>query len=64
MQSTILRLPTVRKRTGKSRSTIYAEIKDGRFPSQIQIGKRSVGWIESEIDKHIQDQINKSRSDS
>lgn len=61
---TLLRLPAVKERTGKSRSTIYAEIKDGRFPSQIQIGPRSVGWLESEIDEWIQDRINKSRSES
>ena len=57
----ILRLPDVIKRTGKSRSTIYAEIKDHRFPSQIQIGPRSVGWLESEINELIQKQIQQCR---
>lgn len=46
----ILRLPDVKARTGLSRSSIYAYIKDGRFPQHIALGERSVGWYESEVD--------------
>lgn len=36
--------------TGLSRSTIYAEIAKGNFPSQVQLtGSRSVGWLESKV---------------
>ncbi len=33
MVTTILRLPTVKARTGLSRSTIYLRIAEGRFPA-------------------------------
>jgi prophage regulatory protein len=45
----LIRLPEVRKRTGKAKSTIYQEIKDGNFPRPRRIGKRAVAWREDEI---------------
>ena len=58
-----LKLPEVRIRTGKSRSSIYQGIKDGTFPKQIKIGgPRAVGWIESEIEDYLQACIEASRS--
>lgn len=57
-----LRLPEVRARTGKSRSSIYAGIDDGTFPKPIKIGPRAVGWIEAEIEAHNQACIEASRS--
>lgn len=58
---TILRLPTVRNRTGLSRSTIYARISAGRFPKPINLGGRAVGWIESEVNEWIETQIQQTR---
>ena len=49
----ILRLPEVKARTGLSRSSIYAYIKDGTFPHHIALGERSVGWYESEVDAWV-----------
>ena len=49
----ILRLPDVKARTGLSRSSIYAYIKDGKFPQHIALGERSVGWYESEVDAWV-----------
>ena len=46
---TILRLPAVKTQTGLSRSTIYAEMAQNRFPQPITLGVRAVGWPESEI---------------
>lgn len=57
----ILRLADVKTRTGLSRSTIYAHVKAGVFPSHISLGARCVGWVESEIDAWIQARILKSR---
>ena len=58
-----LKLPEVRTRTAKSRSSIYQGIKDGTFPKQIKIGgPRAVGWIESEIEDYLQACIEASRS--
>ena len=61
MAQTILRLPSVRSRTGLSRSTIYLRIAENRFPKPISLGGRAVGWIESEIDDWLNEQIEASR---
>ena len=61
MANTILRLPDVIKRTGLSKSTIYLYIEHGKFPAQIRLGSRSVGWIEAQIDGWINQQIKASR---
>lgn len=61
MANTILRLPLVRARTGLSRSTIYLRISEDRFPKPISLGGRAVGWIESEIDEWLKEQIETSR---
>lgn len=58
----ILRLGDVRARTGLSRSTIYAWMSADRFPKSVSLGERSAGWLESEIDRWIETQINTSRN--
>ena len=57
----ILRLTEVKKRTGLSRSSIYAKIAEGEFPSQVSLGKRAIGFVEAEIDSWIAQQIERSR---
>ena len=61
MVTAILRLPAVKTRTGLSRSTIYLRISEDRFPRPISLGGRAVGWIESEIDDWLKEQIEISR---
>jgi len=61
MSQTILRLPTVKSRTGLSRSSIYLKISQGIFPTQIKLGVRQSGWLESEISSWIEQKINESR---
>ena len=61
MAHTILRLPAVKARTGLSRSTIYLRIAEGDFPKSISLGGRAVGWIESEIQAWVQQQIDAAR---
>ena len=58
----VLRLPRVQARTGLARSTIYVRVADGSFPQPIRLGARAVGWIESEVDAWIREQIAASRS--
>jgi prophage regulatory protein len=57
----ILRSPEVRRRTGLSRSTLYAKIKAGEFPASISLGDRAVGWPSNEIDQWIAERIEASR---
>ena len=45
----ILRRLQVEKRTGLTKSGIYFLIREGDFPRPVRLGKRAVGWIESEI---------------
>ena len=63
MKNIILRLDAVKARTGLSRSYIYLLITEGKFPKQVSLGARAVGWVESEIDSWIEARINESRPD-
>ena len=58
----ILRLSEVQARTGLSRTTIYEWRLTARFPWAVPLGPRSVGWIESEIEKWIRERIADSRT--
>jgi prophage regulatory protein len=61
-QPRIERLPAVLQRVGLSRSTIYARIKEGRFPRPIQIGSAHVvGFLSSEVDAYIDAQVRAAR---
>lgn len=57
----ILKRPQVEALTGLSRTTIYEEIKAERFPQQIKLGPRSVGWLESEVMDWITERVKESR---
>ena len=61
MGTSILRLPAVIERTGLSRSTIYLRIAQGCFPKPISLGGRAVGWVQSEINDWLNQQIENSR---
>ncbi|MBO9657781.1 MAG: AlpA family transcriptional regulator [Chitinophagaceae bacterium] len=56
----IIRLPEVMRTTGLARSTIYKKITEKTFPNQIPLGPKSVGWLETDIQKWIQEQITQS----
>lgn len=62
MSNVTLRLPAVKNRTGLPRSTIYLRIAQGTFPKQISLGGRVIGWVESEIEAWLSNQIEQSRS--
>lgn len=49
----LIKLPKVIEITGHSRSSIYAGVKDGTFPSPLKIGKRSVAWKYSAIENWL-----------
>lgn len=55
MAEKILRLHEVIALTGLARSTIYAEIKKGKFPSQVKLTQgRRVGWRSSDIEQWLE----------
>ena len=60
----IMRLPAVMARTGLSRSTIYLRISKGCFPRSISLGGRAVGWIDTEVNEWVAQQIKASRKEA
>ena len=46
----MLRRPEVELRTGRSRSSLYRDIRLGLFPAPVRIGRNSVGWPTSTIE--------------
>jgi len=53
----ILRLPQLVEKLGKSKSAIYKEMAEGSFPQSVNLGGRSVGWLEQEIDTWLAKKI-------
>jgi len=49
----IMRLTEVKAVTGLSKTTIYRFEKEGRFPSRVSLGERSVGWFEDDIQSFL-----------
>ena len=56
-QPRFLRLAEVLEMTGMGKTFIYARMKDGTFPKQIQLGSRSVVWNEQEVIKWMEDRM-------
>ena len=56
----ILRRRDVETLTGLSRSTLYAMMADGNFPSPIKLGKRAVGWQDTDLTEWIASRPKKS----
>ena len=56
----ILRRRDVENLTGLSRSTLYAMMADGNFPSPIKLGKRAVGWQDTDLTEWIASRPKKS----
>ena len=46
----ILRIQEVSNTTGLSSSSIYKQIREGKFPHSVNITKRAKGWSEYEVD--------------
>lgn len=61
MHTRILRLAEVTRSTGLPRSSLYAKIADGTFPSPIKLGERSVGWPAEDVYAWIDARITESR---
>ena len=57
----ILRMPEVEARTGLSRRSIQALVAKGAFPRPIRLSRRTVGWLESELNAWLLERIARSR---
>ena len=53
----LLRLKQVKEMTTLCRSTIYREIKQGRFPKQIRLGSNTSVWLEYEVNNYLEERI-------
>ena len=58
-----IRLKEVLSICGKSRSSVYASIKNGNFPAPVKVGGRSSAWLKSEVLQWAQCCIDCSRID-
>ena len=58
----IWRLPEVMAQTGLCRSVIYDLISQDKFPAQVNLGARTVGWVSNEIVDWIDARIAESRA--
>ena len=52
-----IRLGEVIQITSLSKTSIYRLISEGTFPKQIQIGKRAVVWVRSDINAWINQKL-------
>ena len=57
MKRSILRLPSVQQRIGKSRSTIYSDVAQGLFTRPVKSGPRCAGWPDDEVDAIVDARI-------
>lgn len=55
----LLRINEVIATTRLGKTTIYGMIKTSEFPKPIPLGKRTVAWLDSDIQKFVENRISK-----
>jgi len=58
----LIRKPEVLSRTGLGNTTLYALVKQGRFPTSFPLAGRAVAWREADVDQWIADRVEASRT--
>lgn len=53
----ILKIPALTERTGRSKSAIYADVKEGLLPPLVKVGAQSSGIPEHELDAVLRARI-------
>jgi prophage regulatory protein len=53
----VIRLADVLEKTGLARSTVYKLIAEGAFPAPVKLLKRTVAWVEAEVDSWLLEKI-------
>ncbi|MCY1396450.1 Prophage CP4-57 regulatory protein (AlpA) [compost metagenome] len=56
-----IRLPEVKKIVGLGTTKIYAMIKEGDFPAQVNVGGRAVAWVLHEVQQWARDRMEVQR---
>ena len=46
----LIRLPEVKRRTGLSRTTIWREMRKGKFPKSVATSVGTRSWVEGEVE--------------
>lgn len=59
--SRIIRKPELKERFGLADSTLYDAIRAKKFPAQIKLSSRSVGWLSDEVEAWFAERIAASR---
>ena len=54
-----IKLKPVMVRTGLSRSSIYSQAQQGKFPKPVKLSERSSAWVEEEVMEWIAERIEK-----
>lgn len=57
----ILRRKQVQAITGLSRSSLYSMMKSGKFPKNIRLSTRSVGWVHEQVEAFLEARIAESQ---
>lgn len=50
--------------TGLSRPSVYRLMKDGTFPNSIDLGERSVAWVDDEVHEWVDQKIHNARNNN
>lgn len=57
----LIRMKEVIHLTGLSRPSVYRFMKEGAFPNSIDLGERSVAWVEEEVLEWVEHKIQTAR---
>jgi predicted DNA-binding transcriptional regulator AlpA len=53
----LMRIREVLQLCGLSRATLYREIKLHSFPAQVKLSARSVGWLQDDVMKWLEERV-------
>lgn len=53
----LIRRKEVQAKTGLGTSSIYAMMKQGKFPQSLKLSERRVAWLESDVDQWVTERI-------
>ncbi len=57
----LIRIDQVMSKIGMKQSWLYLVVNEGQFPKYISFGQRVVAWVESNITKYLDGQVDASR---